>query len=199
MSYRIMCKRSKCNNVIFGDGVMQEIIDLINSKSKNLDFVREDIVTSHRHCLLENLLAKMCEYRLDNTLSCGVHYKIYDSGKEIMCAKIIYSEHKYSNIEFEVYYRGMPALLYEMYPWDDGDPELISDTLTFFDALRKKSHKFKNFITTFDFDGYFNTPSFLRRRYAVYPLPQARGWSLWARAGERRAMRQVRRLQTKQR
>lgn len=199
MTHKLMCKRSKYDNIIFNDGVMQEIIDLINSDSKNLSFERQDIVISHRHCLLVNLLSKMCEERLNNNLVCGVHYKIYDSGKKIMHAKLFYNEGEYAPTEFEVYYHNMPALQYTMYRFNDQDQELISDTLTFFNALREKSWKFKKYITLFDFDSYFNTPKEFRRRQAVYPLPIAQGNSIWARAGERRALRQVRRLQTQQR
>lgn len=199
MTHKLMCKCSKYDNIIFNDGVMQEIIDLIDSKSKNLSFKREDIVISHRHCLLVNLLSKMCEEKLNNNLVCGVHYKIYDSEKKIMHAKILYSEREYGHTEFEVYYHDMPALQYTMYHFNNKDQELISDTLTFFNALRKKSQKFKNYITLFDFDGYFNTPKELRRRQTVYPLPVAQGSSIWARIGERRALRQVKRLQNKHR
>lgn len=199
MSYRIMCKRSKRDNVIFGDGVMQEIIDLVNSKDKNLYFVRESIVTSHPHCLLVRGLAKMCEERLTNYLSCGVHYRIYDSEhKELMYAMISYTEGQYGNTKFEVRYHNMPALDYEMCWFTNEDPELVSDTLTFFGMLRKKSHKFKDRIVLFDFDGYFNTPREFRRRNAVYPLPVANGGSIWARIGEHRAMRQVKRLSVNQ-
>ena len=82
MTYRIMCKRSKCDNIIFGDGVMAEIIDLIHSNSKDLIFERENIVTSHPHGLLMRGLSKMCGERLNNELSCGVHYRIYDSAEK---------------------------------------------------------------------------------------------------------------------
>jgi len=196
MAYKIMCKRSKCDNIIFGDGVMQEIIGLINSKDKNLYFVRESIVTSHPHCLLVRGLAKAFHERLDNELSCGVHYKIYDSeNEEIMHAMISYSESEYSHTEFEVRYHNMPALEYTVYKYDEYDPELYSDILVFFGALRKKSYKFKDRVVVFDFDDYFNTPHEFRRRKAVYPLPTANGGSVWARIGERRAMRQVKKLQ----
>lgn len=195
MTYRIMCKRSKCDNVVFGDGVMEEIFDLIRSDSKDLIFERLNIVTSHPHGLLERGLAKMCEERLNNELSCGVHYRIYDSGnKELMHAMIRYTEGQYSHTKFEVYYHNMPALDYEMWWFNNEDPELVSDTLTFFGALRKQSHKFKDRIVVFDFDDYFNTPREFRRRKAVYPLPTANGGSMWARIGERRALRQVKNL-----
>lgn len=196
MAYKIMCKRSKCDNIIFGDGVMQEIIDLIDAKDKNLSFVRENIVTSRPHGLLANLLAKTCDERLDNELSCGVHYKIYDSNyEELMHAMISYSESEYSHTEFEVRYHNMPALEYTVYKYDEYDPELYSDILVFFGALRKKSHKFKDRIVVFDFDDYLNTPREFRRRKVVYPLPTANGGSVWARIGERRAMRQIEQLQ----
>ena len=196
MAYKIMCKRSKCDNIIFGDGVMQEIIDLIDAKDKNLSFVRENIVTSRPHGLLANLLAKACDERLDNNLSCGVHYKIYDSNyEELMHAMICYSKSEYSHTEFEVRYHNMPALEYTVYKYDEYDPELYSDILTFFGTLRKKSHKFKDRIVVFDFDDYFNTPREFRRRKAVYPLPTANGGCVWARIGERRAMRQIEQLQ----
>lgn len=200
MAYRIMCKRSKCDNIIFGDGVMQEIIDLINSNSKDLSFERQDTVTSHRHLLLINLLAKMCEEKLNNNLTCGIHYRIYDrTGKELMHAMISYFEGEFGHTTFEVYYHNMPALEYTMNWYTNKDEELVSNTLAFFTLLHKKSYKFKNYTTVFDFDGYFNTPREFRNRLTVYPLPIARGRNVWARAGERRALRQVKRLQNKQR
>ena len=195
MTYRIMCKRSKCDNVVFGDGVMDEIIDLIHSDSKDLIFERENIVTSHPHGLLMRGVSKMCGERLNNELSCGVHYRIYDSAeKELLHAMISYGEGEYSRTKFEVYYHNMPALDYEMWWWKNEDPELVSDTLTFFGELRKNQHKFKDYVVVFDFDDYFNTPKEFRRRKTVYPLPVVRGCSLWARVGERRAMRQVKNL-----
>ena len=196
MAYKIMCKRSKCDNIIFGDGVMDEIIDLIKSDSKDLIFERQNIVTSHPHGLLMRGLSKMCGERLNNELSCGVHYRIYDSAeKELLHAMISYGEGEYSRTKFEVYYHNMTALDYEMWWWKNEDPELVSDTLTFFGELRKNQHKFKDYVVVFDFDDYFNTPKEFRRRKAVYPLPVVRGHSLWARVGERRAMRQIEQLQ----
>ena len=188
-----MCKRSKAYNIVFADGVMQEVIDLINSKSKDLFFERRDIVTSHNHSLFTKLLAKIGEFKLLNYLSCGVHYRIYEQDKEILCAKVLYSEGEFGNTEFTVDYRGMPALQYKLYCWNI-DSEAISDTIAVFDELRKNNRKFKNFVGVFDFNGYINTPSFLRPR-GTLPIPFFRGHDRWARVGVRRAMKQVKLLQ----
>ena len=70
MAIRYMCKRSEKYNVVFADGVLQEVIDLINSKSKNLIFEKRDIVTSYNHSWITKLLCKIGDYKQPTRFGC---------------------------------------------------------------------------------------------------------------------------------